>query len=337
VSGAHERLPGAGRLIPVALGDTGLMASSLAFGASAIGGEFGPADHGDALATVEVALHAGIRLFDTAPAYGATRSERRLGEALAGVPRSDYVLATKVGKTVGDDGRVAFDYTEEAIRRSLDASCARLRVDVVDVVHLHDFEYEDGRHVERALHDGFATLQALKAEGRVRAVGAGIYPLDLWKRVLCDVELDVALVHNHHTLCDTRALELLALAEQRGVTLINAAPFASGLLTGTDPPAWHPAPTWARAVFAQAAGVADRAGVPIARLAFTFARSEPRLPITLFSCARPDQLRRTLAWLEDPLDPVVVATVQRTLEPVMQQQWTHAAGRADQPGPEPTA
>jgi L-galactose dehydrogenase len=329
VSGAPERPAGDGRIATVALGRTALSASSLGFGASAIGGEFGPAEHADALATVEVALCAGVRLFDTAPAYGATSSERRLGEALAGVPRADYVLSTKVGKTVGDDGRARFDYSDDGIRRSLDASCARLRVDVVDVVHLHDFEYEDGRHVEQALTTGFATLHALKGEGRIRAVGAGIYPLDLWKRVLCEVDLDVALVHNHHTLCDTRALELLAPAAARGVTLVNAAPFASGLLTGGRPPAWHPAPPWALEVFARAARVAEDAGVPIARLAFAFARSEPRLPITLFSCARPDELRRTLSWLDDPLDPMTVATVQRALEPVMQRQWHRGGSRDD--------
>jgi aryl-alcohol dehydrogenase-like predicted oxidoreductase len=70
--------------------------------------------------------------------------------------------------------------------------------------------------------------------------------MDVWKRVLSDVELDVALVHNHHTLLDVRAFELVPLAAMRGVGIVNAAPFASGLLTGKPPPAWHPAPAEAR-------------------------------------------------------------------------------------------
>jgi L-galactose dehydrogenase len=309
--------PGGGRVRTVPLGRTGLSVSSLAFGTSAIGGEFGPSEHAEAVATVEVALDAGIRLFDTAPSYGAARSERLLGEALAGVPRDRYVLSTKVGKTIDDRGRVVFDYGGDGIRRSLDESCRRLGVDVVDIVYLHDFEYEGGRHTERAIDRGFTTLHELVAEGRVRAIGAGIYPIDLWKRVLADVDLDVALVHNHHTLCDTRALELLPLAEARGVAIINAAPFASGLLTGVRPPPWHPAPAWARAAVARATVATRRAGLDIARLAFAFARSESRLPVTLVSCDRPGELRRLLDWLDDPLDPVAVAMAQRALEPVM--------------------
>jgi aryl-alcohol dehydrogenase-like predicted oxidoreductase len=297
----------------------------LGLGTSALGGVFGEVDEGDALRTVEAAFEVGITFFDTAPAYGATRSEQVLGRALRGVPREAYVLATKVGKTTDASGRDAFDYSADGIRRSVDASARRLGVDVLDVVHLHDFEYEGGRHVAAALATGFPTLRQLQAEGRVRAVGAGIYPIDLWKRVLDEVDLDVALVHNHHTLVDVRSYELLPLAAARGVALINAAPFASGLLTGGRPPAWHPAPADVHPRFDAAARLAEAAGVPLPRLALAFAHSEPRLPVTLFGCAHPDVLRRNVAWALEPVDPVLVARVQRVLEPVMNRQWAGGA------------
>jgi len=313
----------------VPLGRSGLRVSRVGLGASALGGVFGEVSERSAIATVHAALAAGVTLFDTAPAYGATRSERLLGRALRGAPRDGLVLSTKAGKTTDADGRDHFDYGEDAIRRSVDASAARLGVDVIDVVHLHDFEYEGGVHVEAALAEGFATLHALKAEGRIRAVGAGIYPLDLWKRVLAEAQVDAIVLHNHHTLADLRAYELLPWTEELGVGVINAAPLASGLLSGGPVPAWHPAPPAARRAFAAAARLTEAAGVPIARLALAFAASEPRLPVTLFSCADPDELRRGLAWAAEPPDRRLVAQVQRLLEPWMHGRWADAAGPAE--------
>lgn len=305
----------------VPLGRTGLLVSTLGLGASALGGEFGAVDEDRSLRTVEAALEAGINLFDTAPAYGAYRSERLLGQALRGVPRERFVLSTKAGKWVDEQGRTRFGFDEDSIRRSVDASAARLGVDVLDIVHLHDFDYQDGAHVEAALGTGFATLRALQAEGRLRFVGAGIYRMELWKRVLEEVPLDVMLLHNHHCLCDLRAHELLPLTEALGVGVINAAPLASGLLSGAPVPAWHPAPPEARRRFLEAAAIAEAGGVPLPRLALAFACSEPRLPVTVFSCDRPEHLADDLRWARDPVDRRLVARVQRHLEPHMNQVW----------------
>lgn len=311
----------------VPLGRSGIMASAIGLGASALGGVFGDVLEADAERTVHAALEAGITLFDVAPAYGATRSEQVLGRALAGVPRGSFVLSSKVGKLTDPSGTDHFDYSDAGIRRSVDASLARLGVDALDILHLHDFDYGGGAFEAQALEEGFATLHALKAEGVVRAVGAGIYAMDLWKRVLTEVDLDVILLHNHHTLCDLRAFELLPLTQAKGIGVINAAPFASGLLTGNAPPAWHPASAEARQVFADAAARADELGVPIAKLALAYSAQEERLPVTLFSCARPEVLRQNLAWAAEPFDPRAVALVQRVLEPVMNRQWPYGGVR----------
>src|SRR5690606_14809000 len=172
--------------------------------------------------TVQAAREPGVNLLDVAPAYGATRSERVLGRALVGVDRASYVLSTKAGKTTDANGDDHFDYSEEAIRYSVDLSMERLGVDHLDIVHLHDFDYEDGCHVEQALEEGFPTLHALKSEGLIGAVGAGVYFMDVWKRVLNEVALDVILLHNHHTLCDIRAFELLPLLVDKDIGVINA-------------------------------------------------------------------------------------------------------------------
>lgn len=275
------------------------------------------------MGTVHAALQAGITLFDTAPAYGATRSETLLGKALAGVPRDRFVISTKAGKWTSPDGRDSFDFSETAIRRSVDESRDRLGVERLDIVHLHDFDYEGGRHFAQAIDEGFPTLHALKAQGVIGAVGAGIYFMPAWKRLLTTVDLDVVLLHNHHTLCDVRAHELLPLLESRGIGVINAAPLASGLLAGAEAPAWHPAPSDARQVFKAAARLAEDLGTTLPRLALSFSASEERLPVTLFSCRSPAELSQGLNWLREAPDPAAVAAVQAILEPVMNVQWPY--------------
>lgn len=314
----------------VPLGSTGLTVSNVGLGASALGGVFGEVSERAAVATVHAALEAGVSLFDTAPAYGATRSEVVLGRALRGAPRSSYVLSTKAGKSTLATGEDRFDYSEGAIRQSVAASLERLQTDHLDIVHLHDFDYEGGRHLEEALHEGFPTLHALKAEGVIGAVGAGIYFMALWKRVLTSVTVDVALLHNHHTLCDVRSYELLPLLASRKVAAINAAPLASGLLSGAAPAPWHPANAAARALFARAAELARERGSSLPRLALQFAASEARLPITLFSCADPTTLRTNLGWLGEEPDWTLVAEVQQLLEPVMNVQWSYGGTDPDE-------
>jgi L-galactose dehydrogenase len=309
----------------VRLGLRGPVVSRLGVGASPFGGVFGRTDERAAFGAVEAALEAGVTFFDTAPAYGGTRSERTLGRALAGVPRDAFVLTTKAGKATEASGRDRLAYDERSIRASVDASAERLGVDTFDVVFLHDFDLEGGVHLAAALDTGFGTLRALRDEGRIRAIGAGIYRMDVWKRVLRDVELDVALVHNHHTLLDVRAYELLPLAEARGVGVVNAAPFASGLLSGGEAPAWHPAPAAARRRVARARAIAEAAGVPLPRLALAFSASEPRLPVTLAGAVDADEVRRNLAWASEAPDPGLVARVQEALEPWMNRQWRYRA------------
>jgi aryl-alcohol dehydrogenase-like predicted oxidoreductase len=307
----------------VRLGDRGPTVSRFALGTSPFGGVFGPVDEGVAIAAAHAALAAGITYFDTAPAYGATRSEQVLGTALRGVPRTAYVVSTKAGKTTDDRGvdRLAFD--ERSIRASVDASSERLGVERIDVVFLHDFDLEDGRHLGPALDTGLGTLRALQAEGRVGAVGAGIYRMDVWKRVLRSASIDVALVHNHHTLLDLRAHELAPLAAAKGVGIVNGAPFASGLLTGRPAPAWHPASARARRLLARAARLTDAAGVPLARLALAFAAADARFPVTLFGAGTAEEVRRNLDWLAASPDPALVAEVQELLEPLMGRQWRY--------------
>ena len=308
-------------------GNLGFEVSRLSFGASALGGVFRPVDESDAIRAVHTALDSGINYFDVAPSYGATRSETVLGKALKGVPRDSYRISTKVGKNApGKYGADGFDYTERGILRSLDESRRRIGVDYFDILHLHDIEYQHRVHVESALEEGYPTLERLKQEGRIGAVSFGIYPMDLWHRIVEEFRIDAMLVHNHYCLNDTRALELLPTVNKKGIALINASPFGSGLLSDRDLPEWHPIESSDLEYFVEAKRFCESAGVPIAKLALQFSASNQEIPTTMFSSASPDSVARNIRWLEEPYEGELIDRVRKILSPVADREWDYDAG-----------
>jgi aryl-alcohol dehydrogenase-like predicted oxidoreductase len=308
-----------------ALGNTGMKVSRLSFGASSLGGVFHPVDEISAIKAVLVAIECGINFFDVAPAYAGTVSERILGKALRGIPRDRYYLSTKVGKYTkpGTYGEDTLDYSSARIRSSIEESAGRLGVDYFDLIHIHDIEYQGRKHTEWALTEGYDTLLDLKREGRIGGVSFGIYPMDLWKRIFCSLEVDAALVHNHYCLNDTRILELLPLAERKGIGIINGSPFASALLTERGPADWHPASAQDRAIFSAAANFCQKQGSSIAKLALQFASQNPSIPTTLFSSANPESVKRNVEWHEEAADLRLVEEVQKLLSPVRDKQWEY--------------
>ncbi|WP_440900436.1 aldo/keto reductase [Actinosynnema sp.] len=219
---------------------TGL--SRLGFGAAPLGNLYEPVADADAEAAVRAAWEAGIRYYDTAPHYGLGLSERRLGAALAGVPRADFVLSTKVGRLlepvdpVGDDlangfavpahSRRVWDFSADGVRRSLESSADRLGVDRVDVVYLHDPDH----HWRQAIDEAYPALADLRDQGVVRAVGVGMNQWRVPERFVRETDVDVVLLAGRHTLLERGATGLLDLCAERGVEVVAAAPFNSGLL-----------------------------------------------------------------------------------------------------------
>jgi aryl-alcohol dehydrogenase-like predicted oxidoreductase len=310
------------------LGKTGLNVSRISFGASALGGVFRDIDEADGIRAVHAALDAGINYFDVAPAYGGTVAETVLGKALKGIPRDRYFLSTKAGKYTqpGSYGSDVLDYSETKIRAGLEESLARLGVDYVDIVHLHDFEYQHRTKTDWAFNEGFPTLVKLKEEGRIGNVGAGIYPLDLWQRVIAEAPVDAILTHNHYCLNDTRGTELVEPCRAKNIGMINASPFGSGVLTGGKVADWHPANAGERELFAKAAAFCEAQGTSIAKLALQFACQGTPFHTTMFSTARSASLERNLAWHAEPYDAALLDEVRKILAPVLDKQWDYDAG-----------
>lgn len=307
------------------LGLTGLQVSRLSFGASSLSAVFHPVDETEAIRAVHTALDAGINYFDVAPAYGGTISEIVLGKALKGVARNRYFLSTKVGKYTDRDnyGNDVLDFSAKRIRKSIEESTVRLGSDYFDIIHIHDIEYQNRKYTAWALGEGFETVQQLKKEGRIGAVSFGIYPMDLWQHIFESYDIDAALVHNHFCLNDTGLLQLLPLAKQKGIGVINASPFGSGLLTDKGPADWHPANKEERSIFLKAAEFCKQNGTSISKLALQFSSGNNDIPTTMFSSSNPQTVLQNIQWHEETLDYEMLVQVQNILSSLINKQWDY--------------
>jgi D-threo-aldose 1-dehydrogenase len=190
-----------------------------------------------AAAVIERAWERGVRLFDTAPLYGGGLSEERVGAALRGLARSDYVLCSKTGVTrpyaqgpipPGSSQRRAadvWDYGPQATRASVERSLDRLHTDYLDVVHLHDVE---GR--EAQCLSAYECLRVLRAEGSVRGIGVGTNTVATSEWLMEKVRLDAMLVAGRCTLLDESASPLFARAHAAGVRVLAGGVLNSGVL-----------------------------------------------------------------------------------------------------------
>lgn len=273
-----------------ALGGSGVPVTRLALGCAPLGGLYAAVSDADAHATVDAAWERGVRTFDTAPHYGAGVSERRVGAALRARPREELVVCTKVGRLLAPAhgsrpapsmfaGEPAvervFDFSRDGVLRSLEASLERLGLDRVDVVHVHDPD----DHLEQAIAEAVPALAELRDQGAIGAVGAGMNDAAPLARIVAESDVDCVLVAGRWTLLDQSAADaLLPACERRGVAVLAAGVFNSGILADPRPGATYdyaPAPTAvverARAV----AAVCARHGVSPADAAMAFALRHP--------------------------------------------------------------
>lgn len=223
----------------------------LGFGAASIGNLYRAVPDERARETLNAAWDAGIRYFDTAPHYGLGLSERRLGAFLREKPRDEYVVSTKVGRVlvpnpafdgrrdlaggfdVPDDLIRQFDPTAAGIRRSLEDSLERMGLDRIDVLYLHD---PDDYDLDRGLREGLPALAALRDEGLVTEIGVGVNDASVAARAVREGDLDLVMIAGRYTLLEQPALdELFPVCDERGVRIVDAAVFNSGLLATAEP------------------------------------------------------------------------------------------------------
>jgi D-threo-aldose 1-dehydrogenase len=308
----------------VKLGRTGLHVTALGFGATAIGGMYEAVTPDQAQGAVEAAWDSGIRLFDAAPQYGLGLGELRLGAGLAGRPRDEYVLSTKVGRLLradappnpddfGPDGEpydkgtpavsTVYDYSREGVLTSLEESMARLGQDRLDLVYVHDPD----NYLDEALAGAFPTLIELREQGVIGAVGAGMNQTQALEVFARESDPDVFLLAGRYTLLEQGALDtFLPLCEQRGIAVVIGGPFNSGLLADPNPGSHYnylPAPTGLIDRARQLRAVCERHQVPLKAAAIQFPAAHPAVATVLTGTRRASELKENCAMFDLPIPP----------------------------------
>ncbi|MBC8077847.1 MAG: aldo/keto reductase, partial [Chloroflexales bacterium] len=212
------------------LGSTGLQVTSLCVGCAPLGDmpdtfAYSVSEE-QALATVRAMLGGPINYCDTAASYGDGESERRIGLVLremGGLPPG-FVLGTKADRNLQTG-----DFSGDQMRRSVERSLRLLGLDTLQLVFLHDPEHTT---FELSMAPGgpVEMLLRLKDEGVIQHVGVAGGPIDLSIRFVETGAFEAVITHNRYTLLNRSAEPLLALAAARGLGVLNAAPYGSGIL-----------------------------------------------------------------------------------------------------------
>ena len=289
------------------LGRTGIRVSPIGIGTGSLAADPAVTDPEAAdklaVATLRIAFQAGLNYIDTAPGYRGGDSDRRVGIALREVSRDQVVLATKVGSHPARPGDVTGETAAWIIEQSLEV----IGTDHIDIALVHD-PSTMGPVLEKG--GAVAALEKLKEEGTVRAIGLGVQNHEYLRIGIESGRFDVIQSPYDYNLLRTTAEDLIALAAERDLGFINAAPFLAGLLSGVDPEeivAVRAATgMWklrdrdvarARRIWEWAG---DR-GTDLRALAMQFCLREPRIATTLIGPRRPSDVAEDIAAATQPL------------------------------------
>jgi D-threo-aldose 1-dehydrogenase len=269
-----------------------------------------------ALQTVRAALASPIRFLDTAASYGDGESERRIGLVLrerdCGLP-ADSVLSTKADRDLANG-----NFSGDQIKRSVERSLRLLGLDRLQIVFLHDPEHTT---FEAAMASGgpVEILQNFKAEGVIDHIGVAGGPIDLLIRYVETGAFEAVITHNRFTLLNRSAEPLLEMASQRGIGVLNAAPYGSGILAkGPDAYpryAYRPASTATIKGATAMAEVCRTFGVPLAAAALQFSLRDQRIDSTIVGMSRPERVQQTLELAAFPVPAELWPELDRHVVP----------------------
>ncbi len=300
----HNQGEGTGPIEKRIIKDTGVAVTSLCFGTSGLGDM--PDTYGyevpeaRARETLDAIFESEVNFIDTSNNYGFGRSEQRIGDAIrarGGLP-DGFVISTKLDRDI-ETGR----FDADRARRSLEESLTRLGLDSVPVLHLHDPEH--AADLTEITRDGGAMdeLFKMKEEGLAQAVGLAMGRNDLMNDLIRKWPFDTLISHNRWTLLNRSAEEIFAYAHAQGMAILNAAPYAGGVLAkGADVmPKISYSPADASAlepVRRIEAACADHAVAPGAA-ALQFSMNDPRIASTVVGVSKPERVTQTLGWASE--------------------------------------
>lgn len=303
----------------------------LAFGAASIGNLYRAVPDDQARAVVRRAWDAGVRYFDTAPHYGFGLSEKRLGAALAELdPEQSAIISTKVGRRLDprpdadlsavrqafvtpEPYESVFDYSYDAVMRSHEDSLKRLRRDRVDILYAHDIgAFAHGADHPRLfaefLEGGYRAMCELRASGAVSAIGLGVNEVAVCEEMLAAGDVDLLMLAGRYTLLEQEPLDrLLPLCAERGVRLVIAGPYNSGILAkgvrggGVPNFNYEPAPAAIVARVGRIEDVCAAHGVPLAAAALQFPLAHPQVAAVVPGMGSVAQVDDALTLIRHPI------------------------------------
>jgi D-threo-aldose 1-dehydrogenase len=287
------------------LGVSGLVVTRLCIGTAGLGDMPETYDYGvpedRALDTLRAAFASPISFIDTAASYGDGESERRIGivlRELGGLPRG-FVLATKADRDLHTG-----DFSGEQFERSVERSLRLLGLDRLHMVYMHDPEHTT---FEAAMAPGGPAdvLQRFKQDGIIEHVGVAGGPIDMLIRYVETGAFEAVITHNRYTLLNQSAAALIEIAAQRGIGVLNAAPYGSGLLA--KGPEVYPRYAYSDApedLLIRTRAINDicrEYDVPLAAAALQFSLRDPRIDSTIVGVTRRERIRETLDFAAWPI------------------------------------
>lgn len=294
----------------------------MGLGAAQMGNLYRVTPYAESLSAFDTAWDHGIRYFDTAPFYGYTRSERRIGTMLTEHERADYVVSTKVGRvmvpdeTVGPEEnayvnplpfRPTYDYTYDGIMRSFEASQQRLGILKPDILYIHDIgpatHGEQDQHYWQQLTSwgGFRALDELRSQGLTKAVGLGVNEWEIVDRAMDVFDVDVAMLAGRYTLLEQTSLSFMDRCAREGTSIVIAGAFNSGILAGNKKFNYGDAPADVLARVAKLETLCRELEVSMQAAALRFPLAHPA-SVTIVSGARNGaQLSSNIEWFEQSI------------------------------------
>jgi D-threo-aldose 1-dehydrogenase len=315
--------------------------SELGFGAAPLGDLYDLLDEETAISAAATAIDNGINLLDTSPLYGHGLAEARIGAALRRSPRRNVVLSTKVGRWMspavglwdreGYAGGLPFsatiDYSYDGAFRSLEQSLLRLGVSKIDILLIHDIDRRNHgdafeQRFDEAVSGAWRALSAMKEQGMVSAIGIGVNEADVCVRFAERCDLDCVLLAGCYSLLDQSAAEeFLPMAQARGIDVLAAGVFSSGILaTGAVAGARYRYAVAPEAVLQRVRkleAVCTRHGVALPTAAIHFARLHPAHTSVVLGAVTQAEVRRNLeSWSKPPPEALWADLVAEGLLPV---------------------
>jgi len=297
------------------IGKTDLMVSPLCFGTSGLGNmpdTYGyEVDEKRARETLNAIFDGPINFLDTSNNYGFGRSEARIGDALrerGGLP-DGFVISTKVDR---DMEHGTFDASRT--RRSLEESLTRLGLEKVQILHLHDPEH--ARDLKEITCKGGALdeLFKIKEEGLAEAVGLAMGRIDVMESILWDWPFDALMNHNRWNIINKSADRVFTKAHERGIAILNAAPYASGILAKGSSVmpriAYQDAIAESLEPVKAIEAICSRYQVPPGALALQFSTRDPRITSTVAGVTKPSRVQQTLDWANMELSDSLWAEIE---------------------------